>query len=104
MYYKVIKNNKVIDVLSHLVYLKYQPKHNIMIICSENDAQAILSSDGNYIWHIPELYNIPVNGYDTVELVEIDNYEYQTLKKLNLKTREEIIDQYTLELMEVGIL
>lgn len=104
MYYKVIKNNRVIDVLSHLIYLKYQPKHNIMITCTEDEAQAILSSDGNYIWHIPELYNIPVDGYDTVELEEIDIYEYEELKKLNFHTREEIIDEYTKELLEMGVL
>lgn len=104
MYYKVIKNNRIIDVLSHLIYLKYQPKHGIMILCPEDDAQAILSSDGNSIWHIPELYNIPIKGYDTVELVEIDLYEYEELKRLNCKTREEILDQYTKELIEMGIL
>lgn len=104
MYYKVIKNDRVIDVLSHLTYLKYQPKHHIMITCSEDDAQAILSSDGNYIWHIPELYNIPVNGYDTVELKEIDVYEYEELKRLNFRTPEDIIDEYTKSLIEMGIL
>ena len=75
-----------------------------MVVCTEDDAQAILSSDGNYIWHVPELYNIPVDGYDTVELVEIDLYEYEELKRLNLKTREEIIDDYTKTLLEMGIL
>lgn len=104
MYYKVIKNNRTIDILSHLTYLKYQPKHNIMVTCTEDDAQAILSSDGKYIWHIPELYKIPVDGYDTVELVEIDLYEYEELKRLNCKTREEILDSYTKELLEMGVL
>lgn len=104
MYYKIIKNNRVIDVLSQLIYLKYYPKHHIMITCTEDDAQAILSSDGNYIWHIPELYNIPIDGYETMELVEIDQYEYDELKKLNCKTREEIIDEYTKNLIETGIL
>lgn len=104
MYYKVIKNNRVIDVLSHLTYLKYQLKHKVWLTCIEDDAQAILSSNGEYIWHIPELYNIPVDGYDTVELTEIDIYEYEELKRLNLKTREEILDEYTKELLEIGIL
>lgn len=30
MFYKVIKNGKVIDVLDKLVYLKYQPKYDRM--------------------------------------------------------------------------
>lgn len=104
MFYKVLKNNKVIDVLDKLIYLKYQPKHKIMVLSDENSAQAILGSDGNTIWHEETLYNIPVEGYETVSLVPIDIYEYKTLKALNGKTPEEIIDAYTLLLVQEGII
>ena len=104
MYYKVLKNDKVIDVLDHLSFVKYQEKHKIMIACEKSKAQAIISSDGEYIWHVPGLYKIPTDGYDSVDLVEIDEYEYNQLKVLNYKTPEEIIDAYTLSLFEGGIL
>ena len=104
MYYKVLKDGKVIDVLDHLVFVKYQRKHNIMLVCDESEAQAIVSSDGAHIWHLNWLYKVPVNGYDTVDLVEIDKYEYEQLKVLNYKTPQEIIDAYTLSLIEGGIL
>lgn len=104
MYYKVMKNNKVIDVLDHLTYLKYQPKHEIMVLCDENEAQAILSSDKNMIWHEITLYNVPVSGYDTVELVEIDEHEYKQLRVLNMKSPESIIDEYNLLLLEMGVI
>jgi hypothetical protein len=104
MYYKVIKNNKVIDVLDNLIYLKWQDKHNIMVLSDENEAQAILSSDKNTIWHEETLYNIPVDGYDTVRIEEIDEYEYKQLKALNGSSVQEIIDNYTLLLIEGGIL
>ena len=104
MYYKVIKDGKVIDVLDHLVFVKYQKKHNIMLLCEESEAQAIVSSDGSYVWHLDWLLNIPVDGYDTVDLKEIDKYEYEQLKILNYKTPQEIIDEYTLLLIEGGIL
>lgn len=104
MYYKVLKNNKVIDVLDKLIYLKYQPKHKIMVICNESEAQAILSSDNNTIWHETSLYKIPVAGFDTIELEEIDEYEYRTLKMLNLKTPTEIVDEFVLLLLEEGVL
>lgn len=104
MFYKVIKNNKVIDVLDKLVFLKYQHKHKIMVLCGEDDAQAILSSDGDTIWHESTLYKIPIDGYDTVELVEIDEYEYKQLKMLNGKTPEEIVDSLILELINEGVL
>lgn len=104
MYYKVLKDNKVIDVLDHLTFVKYYQKHKIMIACVKSEAQAIISSDGEYFWHVPGLYAIPVDGYDTVELIEIDEYEYKQLRALNFKTPEEIIDEYTLLLIEGGIL
>lgn len=104
MFYKVIKNNRVIDVLDKLVFLKYQPKHKIMVLCDENEAQAILSSDGDTIWHESTLYKVPIDGYDTVELVEIDEYEYKQLKVLNGRTPQEIIDAYTLSLIQEGVI
>lgn len=106
MYYKVVKDNKVIDVLDQLIYLKYQPKHKIMVLCCEDEAQAILSSDKNTIWHERTLYNIPVNSecYDTVDLVEISRFEYDKLKVLNLKTPEEIIDEFVMSLLEENII
>ena len=103
-YFKVIKDEKVIDVLDEIFYLKYQPKHNIFILCDESDAQAILSSDKDTIWHEETLYKMPVDGYDTVRLEKIDKYEYKQLKVLNCKTPEEIIDNFVLQLMEGGLL
>lgn len=104
MYYKVLKDNKVIDVLDSLIYLKWQDKHRIMVLTDEVDAQAILSSDMKYIWHIDELYDIPVGGYDTVQIKEINKYEYEQLKVLNLQTPEEIIDSFVLSLLESEVL
>ena len=103
-YYKVIKNNKVIDVLDKLVYLKYQKKHNRMVLCNESEAQAFFSSDRKHIWHTETLYNIPVSGYDEVELVEIDKYEYRQLRVFNGKTPEQIADEVILSLIENNII
>ena len=104
MYYKVLKNDRVIDVLDHLIYLKWEPKHKIMVLTDENDAQAILSSDKNDIWHERTLYNVPVSGFDTVDIIEIDQYEYKQLRALNMSTPQEIIDEFVLSLLEGGIL
>lgn len=93
MYYKVIYDGSVIDVLDKLVYLRHQPKHNRMVLCKEDKAQAIFSSDREHIWHVEGFYDLPVDEYDTVKLIEVDRYEYEQLKALNGKTREEIIDE-----------
>jgi hypothetical protein len=91
-------------VLDRLTYLKWQEKHKVMILSDENEAQAILSSDGNTIWHEETLYKVPVDGYDTVRIEEIDIYEYKQLKVLNMKTPEQIIDEYNLMLLQGGII
>ena len=104
MYYKVIKDNKVIDVLDCLIYLKWQAKRKRMVLADINQAQAILSSDGNTVWHERTLYEIPANGYDTVDVVPIDEYEYKQLKMLNMQSPEEIIDAFMLSLLEGGVL
>lgn len=104
MYYKVLKDNKVIDVLDDLIYLKWQPKHKIMVLCGENEAQAILSSDGNTVWHVEGFYELPVEGYDEVVIEEIDKYLYKQLKVLNYQTPEQIIDNFVLSLLEDKII
>ena len=75
-----------------------------MVLSDENQAQAFLSSDKNTIWHERTFYNVPVSGYDTVDLVEIDEYEYKQLRMLNLSTPEEIIDNFLLTLLENNII
>ena len=104
MFYKVLKDGKVIDVLDKLVYLKYQPKHKIMVLCEEDDAQAILSSDNNTIWHEETLYKIPVEGYESVRLEQIDKFEYEQLRVLNGKNPQQIVDEFLLSLIESGVL
>ena len=106
MHYKVIKDNKVIDVLDNLIYLKWEPKHKIMVLSDENEAQAILSSDKNTVWHERTLYNIPVSEpeFDTVDVVPIDKFEYKQLKMLNLSTPQEIIDSFVMSLLESNII
>lgn len=101
MYYKVMFNGKVIDILDKLIFVKYQQKHNRMVLCTEDEAQGILSSDKSKIWHEVSMYNIPIPGYDTVRLYPIDKYEYEQLKILGGKTPQEIIDAYTLSILSL---
>lgn len=104
MFYKVEYNGKTIDLLENPIYVKYQKKHDIFLSCPETEAQSVMSSDHNTIWHVDIYPSIEKENIDTVSLIEIDKYEYQKLYALNLKTAEEIIDAYTLELLNGGIL
>lgn len=104
MYYKVLKNNNVIDVLDRLVFLKYQPKHQIMLLCGRKDAQAIKSSDGTQIWHVNGFSKLPVDGYSNVDIVEIDETEYKNLKIFQVDDPHELIDNFVLMLLQNNII
>ena len=106
MYYKVVKNNKVIDVLDYLKYFKWQPRHKIMLLTDVNDGQVVLSSDESTFWHTETLYRLPDDApeFETVEIFEIDQSEYKQLKMLNGKTPEEIIDAFVASLLEDNLL
>lgn len=104
MAYKVIKNKKVIDLLPKLVFVKYQLKHNILLLCDEKEAQGILSSDGNTAYHISTLLPFPVDTFDSVSVEEIDQREYERLKAFHMQTPEEVAEAVLLDLMERGVL
>lgn len=79
MYFKVLKNGSEVDVLDHILYVRHQEKHDLLLLCDRKEAQAILSSDGKYGWHISGLYNFPPDNEEH-EIVEISKYEYDKLK------------------------
>ena len=82
MYYKVTNSTTqdIVDVIKEIHYIQYQEKHKILILCDIKIAQAILSSDGKYGWHIEGLYNFPPDN-DIYAIKEISKYEYDKLKR-----------------------
>lgn len=105
MYYKIIKDGRVIDVLDRIIYVRWQEKHQIPLLCSESRAQGVLSSDERHIWHIDGLLRFPDGcQFDSAELEPIDKFEYDQLRILHGKTADEIIDGFVLSLLEEGVL
>lgn len=100
MYYKVVKDGIILDVLDDVRYVKYQKKHNIFLTCDPREGQGIYSSDRSRVWHVKGLNAIPVSGYEAVELIEIDQIEYQQRKQFNKKTANELMDAFTVGLAE----
>lgn len=104
MYYKIIKNNKIVDITDCLSYVRLSPKSGRVLLCPQAEAQGIVSSDGNSIWHLEGFYDFPSGEYETVFAIKITKEEYHRLKALNGRTPEEIIDEYTLALIEGGLI
>jgi hypothetical protein len=91
VFYKVIYDKTVIDVLNGLIYILYQPLNNIYLICGANDSPCgIQSSTQETFYHLEGMNEFPNSDFKTVKLVEIDEEEYEILKEA-LGLNEEII-------------
>lgn len=82
MYYKIIKDNLIIDVSDSSLLIRYQKQNDVFI--STNDikiACSIIGLDGNTQYHSPDMLKYPYydNTIIEVKLEEIDKNEYDTL-------------------------
>lgn len=104
-YYKIIKDNKVIDLVSGkaLPYVKYDAKHGILLLCKDVESMGIMS-DSEKCYHLKTCLPFPENDYPTADIEEITEIEYDQLKAGNLVTAEEARVELLAELMERGIL
>lgn len=89
-YYKIIKDDKIIDVNNQ--FFKFLKKHLIAVSCDPNVAEAIRSSDGKFYttnWLKPLPSEVQL---ETVKAVVILEEEYNLLKN-RLSIEEVVISQ-----------
>ena len=103
MFYKVIKDGKVLDVIDRIVYVRYNKRHNDVHICDPENSNAFLSSDKSRCWRVQSMRPCEMD-FETVVVQQITEQEYMQLKALTLRTPEEIIDAYTLALVMGGVI
>ena len=75
---KIINNNKVIDVVRHPNYVRFQ-KFGKVSITDKSSAQGIVGSDGHTLY---SLFYIPELNYEIVTTKEIDLNEFKRLRAL----------------------
>ena len=87
-YYKIIKNNTVVDINN--AFFRYTKKHKNIIKCESTYAQLIQSSDGKNFYTTDWLCPIPEGVHpEYIEAVIITEEEYNSLKE-QLKVEEAI--------------
>lgn len=106
VYYKVLNNNgNVIDLVSgnRLLYVKYQEKHSILLLCDEREAMGIVSDTGK-CYHLVTCLPFPNDDYPTASIERITEAEYEQLQRCNFMTADEIRSDLIKELIKRGIL
>ena len=82
--YKIIYNNMIIDVMKKLKYCKYVKIAKRTLLCDPTSANCIVSSDGSQVYHISGTLAMP-DTYKSVQIVEIDQEEYDYLCSLTIQ-------------------
>ena len=90
--YKIIQNNRIIDVMDKLRYVKYLPKTQKTISVDERQANGILSSNGTEVYHLYGTKNTFPDEVKIVECLKIDLEEYERLTK-QLKENDELLER-----------
>ena len=89
-YYKLISGTNIVGIATSLDFRRFQKKHRIILICDEQSAQYVQYKDILYHdnWMLPitsDLYE-----YESAEVIQVDEQEYNTLKAA-LETEDEIV-------------
>ena len=81
MYFKVVKNNNIIDVLSQLIHVRFQERNSIVIKTNTKEtAMGVLSSDRTRIYHTNYMAEFPKDKYGNY-LVEFENVEISEISE-----------------------
>lgn len=90
-YYKIVKDNTVIEVQDNLQPVRFDERAGILLRCRlTDDPHGIVSADGQFIWQVDGWPELPEGkAAATVALTEIYKEDYDSLKeKLDSGTTE----------------
>lgn len=89
MFYKIMYNNMVIDLLNEVRWVRYLPNSKRLIATDSQAANGVMGSDHNTVYHIFGKPYTFVNEVKTVEVVKIDAKEYDVLKSQFMLQKQE---------------
>lgn len=80
MFYKVVYNNMVIDLLDDVCYVRYLTGQKRSVVTDRGSAHGILSSDHNTVYHLAGRPYLFEDDTKTVYLEQVDEATYKVLK------------------------
>lgn len=87
--YKILHNNQIIDVMEDVRYVKCLPKSQKLIAVDKAQANGIISSDGDTIYHIFGTKNTFNTEKLSVQIIKITEEEYKELTT-QIKQQEDL--------------
>ena len=89
MFYKLMYNNMVIDLLNEVRWVRYLPNSKRLVATDSQAANGVMGSDHNTVYHIFGKPYTFANEVKTVEVVKIDALEYNRLQTQFMLQKQE---------------
>ena len=89
-YYKLISGTNIVGIATSLDFRRFQKKHRIILICDEQSAEYVQYKDILYHDKLMLPITTDLYKYESAEVIQIDEQEYNTLKTA-LETEDEIV-------------
>lgn len=94
MFYKLMSNDIVIDILPEIYYMRYLPKSNRWVGTDKQSAHGVLGSDQNTIYYLQGTVSACEENYKYVSIQTISKEEYDRYANeiaLKNKEKEELV-------------
>lgn len=91
MFYKVMFNNMVVDLLTEARWVRYLPNSKRLVATDSQAANGIMGSDHDTVYHLFGKPYTFVNDVKTVEVIKIDGLEYERLQAQFMLQQQENI-------------
>lgn len=85
--YKVIWNNMVVDLLHEPCYIRYLPRQARAVVVDKGNANGVMGSDKNTMYHLYGTQSTFGTDIKTVELVAIGEAEFEALSQQQSQTQ-----------------
>ena len=89
MFYKVLHNNMLIDLLTDVRYVRYLPRQKRLVQTDSQSANGVMGSDRNTVYHLIGRPNTFDTAVKSVEIHKISEEEFDRLSMEFSIAREE---------------
>lgn len=111
MYKELFKNDTLIDCIENPCFVKWQDANGLFIACKEEEAEGIVSSDGARIYKLKDVFSYGRYPFGEVSCISVSKKQFDIDKETipntfgaDIESYNAIIDDYTLYMIESGVL
>lgn len=103
MFYKVLHNNMLLDLLTDVQWVRYLPKQKRMIKTDSQSANGVMGSDHNTVYHLvgrPYTFDTELKSVEVIKISEEEfgrlSTEFAIAHQENVSLRNEMASMKTM--------